>query len=504
MARGFSDTDDESSSPELPGYEIRRQIGRGGMGAVYLARQIGLDRDVAVKRVAAELKEDPMFLARLELEARTMAKLNHPNVVTVHHFEVLGGNEAAIVMEYVEGGNLRDRIDEHPDGMPLEVATRLIREISSALAAAHAAGVVHRDMKPENVLIGRDGTARVSDFGLAAPMDQGSTRLTRTGTTVGTIDYLAPERFRSNELDARSDLYSVAVVFYEMLTGQVPRGSFASPRAIRPELPRQVSDAVMRALRPDPAGRFDSMVDFIKAIDGQAGSRKRKGWVLGAGGAIGIGLFTAMWKPVTALSGKGNQAVAPTGIPDPGMAGEWNDALVDVALRDDVISGGWRTDGDMLITDQQVCVLSLEHEMPEAYDVRLRFTRLSGVHSIAVFFTANGTLGSLDIDGWDEGLSGVQRVNGRDLRETRGFPFHIENGRSYELLVQVRPGRVNVSIDGEERGTFDIGPHPLGIVGPWEWEAGKHLISLGIGSYESPTRFEKVEWREVGSRGQED
>jgi len=241
MRLGLSLSSSETQPPEIDGFKIDRLIGRGGMGLIYLARQLSLDREVCVKLIATEWADDPLFLARLEREAHTMAKLRHPNIVTIHHFEPLDKGGAALVMEYVSGGNLRDRLRDCPDGMPVPEAISRTREIASALGAAHNSGVIHRDVKPENILIDRDqNAARVTDFGLAIPLDGTSTQLTLSGTTVGTLDYLAPERFRSATTDARGDIYALGVVLYEMLTGEVPRGNFATPRQLRAAVPESL------------------------------------------------------------------------------------------------------------------------------------------------------------------------------------------------------------------------------------------------------------------------
>jgi serine/threonine-protein kinase len=146
------------SLPEIPGYELLERLGEGGMGEVFLARQLSLDREVAVKLVRRELLAEEWFLERLEREARLLARLRHPHLVTVHDFLRLPDGTAVVVMELVEGGSLRDRLRAVPNGLPLDEALTLIRQVATALAAAHAEGVVHRDIKPENVLLpGRSG-----------------------------------------------------------------------------------------------------------------------------------------------------------------------------------------------------------------------------------------------------------------------------------------------------------------------------------------------------------
>lgn len=484
MAHGLAA---DALTVELNGIEIETSLGRGGMGTVYLGRQISLDREVAVKVLAGELADDPLFLERLEREARVMARLRHPNIVAVHDFQRTDDG-AAIVMEFVEGGTLREKLRLHPQGLPLAEALRILRQIAAGLEAAHASGVIHRDMKPENVLIDRDGMARVTDFGLALPLHEGTTRLTLAGTTVGTVDYMAPEQLKGGDLDTRLDVYALGVIAYELLTGQTPRGSFDPPHRLRAEIPLHVSATVMRALRPNPAERFASVAVFILALHEAPVTRRALWpWLLGASLFIMAGAALWMWQAEQAKT-----------VPDPPLPGPWHDGLAGVRVYEDVIGGDWRKDGHGVLTsNEQICAVILERELPPFYDARLRFTRLGGEHSVALFFTANGTLGCCDLDAWDEGLAGVQMIGEKSLMDGYGFRFPLENGRSYEMLVEVRPGRVRVSVDGEFKKEFDIAGQPLSIPIPWGWHGPDRRFALGIGSYESPTRFDLVEWREV-------
>ena len=506
MAHGMAAAPADDNPPDLADLEILGVLGQGGMGKVYLARQLGLDREVAVKMVTPSASGDPMFLERLEREAKVMARLSHPNIVTIHQLARFGEDGAAIVMEHIDGGNLRDRMVCFPRGLPLEDALRWTKEIASALGAAHAAGVVHRDLKPENILLTRDGVARVTDFGLALPLEHEATRLTLSSTTVGTLDYMAPERFHSGETDARCDIYALGVMLHEMLTGRIPRGSFAPAHQQRDDVPKSIGEAVLKALKPEPSERFATMAEFAAALHSQtaltpAGSRRK---LLGYGvgiGLLGIGGFIGF----KALS-PSDAATSPVDkAPDPdvrpvravGQDGPWQDAFAGLDVAANVFSGNWEKKGDSIFSDSSVAILALRPDMPDAYAVRLRFARLSGVHSIALFFRANGFTGTVDIDGWDKNLSGVQSVDGLDLRAGGGFLFALENQRVYDLLVEVRPEVVRVSIDGRELGAFPIAGKRLGIVGPWVVDPARQLPALAIGSYQSETRFEMVEWREL-------
>ncbi|WP_269541946.1 serine/threonine-protein kinase [Cerasicoccus fimbriatus] len=500
--------------PELPGYEIIREIGRGGMGVVFLANQQSLDRQVAIKQVMINADADPAILERLEREARIMARLSHPNIVTVHHFERTSDYSATIVMAYVAGGNLRDQIDQHKQGVPLENGIQWLREIAQALSAAHAAGVAHRDIKPENVLLSQDGHAQVTDFGLALPMDQQTTRLTHTGSTVGTVDYMAPEVLYNADCDLRSDLYSLGVIGYELLTGKVPRGSFAPPHEARPDIPKATSQLIMAALRPDPAQRPQSAEAFATALTAKSGQPIKFGRLIAlAVIALICGLVFAIWsKPkaptveaapaqpsarITPEASAPARSIEPAPAPASPEVGPWQPLLNNNNPDQRLVSGHWQLGNGYAESNGDIAILALRQSMPAAYDVELEFTRMSGRYSIALFFAANGSVGSVDVDGWDDHLSGVQSLNGVDLRNGPNFIFPLNNGTKYTLLVQVRPEAVTVFIDGQEYIRTLIEGRRLDVVFPWEWSPTTDTCSLAIGSYQSPTTFEDVRWRAV-------
>jgi serine/threonine-protein kinase len=195
-----------------PGLELIEEIGRGGMGRVFRARHEKLARTVAVKLLPSELAADASFRARFEREARTLARLDHPNIVTVHDFGALWDGAGYLVMEHVAGGSLRERLPLSPTEV-----TRVLGELCSALAYAHAAGVVHRDLKPENVLFDAQGRARLVDFGIARLLADEQTTLTAPQLVLGTPRYMAPEARLGAHVDARADLFALGVMLREML-----------------------------------------------------------------------------------------------------------------------------------------------------------------------------------------------------------------------------------------------------------------------------------------------
>lgn len=255
---------------DIPGYRILRPLGRGGMASVHLAMQESVQREVALKIMAPDLMGDPQFGERFLREARIAAKLRHPHVVQVHDVGVAAGYHY-MAMEYLSGGPVIAR-GQAPRG--LRFALRVTREIASALAYAHQRGVIHRDIKPDNILLREDGAAVLTDFGIARASD--NVRMTMTGSIMGTPSYMSPEQARGSELDGRADLYSLGIVFFELLIGRVPYAAQDSLSvglmhltAPIPRLPAELEwlqPLVDRLLAKEPAQRMQSGGELAEAL----------------------------------------------------------------------------------------------------------------------------------------------------------------------------------------------------------------------------------------------
>jgi serine/threonine protein kinase len=269
---------------QLGEYEIVQEIGRGGMADVYLAYQHSLDRSVAIKVLPPEYARDSAFVDRFLREARTAAGLEHPHIVPIYEADQQAGLYY-IVMRYLEGETLKELI-ERQGPLPLPRVLRIVGQLAEALDYAHSQDVTHRDVKPSNIFTGQNDHVTLADFGIARAGE--ATRLTRTGTLLGTPEYMSPEQAKGGEIDWRTDIYSLGITVYEMLTGRVPfRASTPhgvlhaqiyeqapAPRTLNPALPLGVDRALARALAKQPDERYSSAMQFARALSGQGNDAK--------------------------------------------------------------------------------------------------------------------------------------------------------------------------------------------------------------------------------------
>ena len=270
---GWQPPPPEELNPLMDGYEILQLIGRGGMGAVYKGIQTNLDREVAIKLLPPELGKNPEFEARFKREARAMAKLNHPNIVQVHDFGKTSDGHCFFAMEFVEGTDLHQFIQN--GRLESNVALNAVRQICDALQYAHEKGFVHRDIKPANIYLNTSGALKIGDFGLAKLVEgnkdnasAGKMGLTGTGMAMGTPYYVAPEQMdEAVEVDQRADIYSLGIMFYEMLTGEVPRGAFKEPSKKVPDLDVRIDGVVFKAMEPNRDERYQTATDLRSDVD---------------------------------------------------------------------------------------------------------------------------------------------------------------------------------------------------------------------------------------------
>jgi eukaryotic-like serine/threonine-protein kinase len=259
-------------------YQLGRLLGYGGMAEVHLGRDVRLNRDVAIKVLRADLARDPSFQTRFRREAHSAGSLNHPNIVAVYDTgedQTPDGPVPYIVMEYVDGRTLRDVLSTESKLDPRR-AMQIVAEVCGALDFSHRHGIIHRDIKPGNVMITKSGAVKVMDFGIARAVADGSATVTQTAAVIGTAQYLSPEQARGEAVDARSDVYSTGCLLYELLTGHPPfqgdspvavayqhvRESAPVPSSVNAMVPREADSIVMKALAKNPLNRYQTAAEM--------------------------------------------------------------------------------------------------------------------------------------------------------------------------------------------------------------------------------------------------
>jgi len=260
-------------------YKVERMLGKGGMGAVFLAHDLTLEREVAIKVLPPDISMDEHIVKRFQQEAKTSAKLDHTNIIPIYRVESEGGLNY-FVMKYIAGTSLEDVLDQKQSPpLTIEYIQRVLWEAACALGHAHQRGVVHRDVKPANIMFDHDGRVMLTDFGISKAL-QAATGFTGTGMIIGTPHYMAPEQAKGATVDGRADQYSLGVVAYRMMTAELPYTGdsvhtilykhifeeIPSARAKRGDAPEFLTRAISRALSKEPAQRFDTMEDFATAV----------------------------------------------------------------------------------------------------------------------------------------------------------------------------------------------------------------------------------------------
>jgi len=267
------------SGTQIGQYILKHPIGKGGMATVYRARQLNIDRDVAIKVISPDLATDAEFVARFEREAQIIAKLQHPHILPVYDFGK-HDNLMYLVMRLMEGGSLAHELRQGP--VPVERVLELTKQVASALDYAHRRGIVHRDLKPTNVLLDDLGNAYLTDFAIAKMISGGSaTGLTQTGAVMGTPTYMAPEQWRAEPVDGRTEVYALGIIVYQMLLGQVPFAAETphglmyqhldteppAPHTLKPDLPVTIEPVIAKALAKNRDERYAAATEFSADLE---------------------------------------------------------------------------------------------------------------------------------------------------------------------------------------------------------------------------------------------
>lgn len=485
----IADAEDDDF-PTIPGYEITGVLGKGGMGCVYRGSQISLGRDVAIKLAASAKSTSAIAMLdeRFEREARSLAKLNHPNIVAVYDYVRLEDGAAALIMELVEGGTLQQLLDERGP-LSADEAQRFLQQIGAGLAAAHKAGVIHRDLKAANVLIAPNGVAKVSDFGLAAPAhsDEEGSRLTLSGMAMGTPGTMSPEQTAGSVVDHRTDIFSLGALGYQILTGKLPQGNFDPP-----PVSGKLRAAILQALRTNPEDRFQSVAEFLTALTNEAeqktNPRRRKFLVAAAKAAVisaaAVGGFKSLPRPKTS---------------------DWVSLLEDSNATPGPIFGNvWHRDGEAVVAVPRSASRPLSWGVRESwphdeFELRLRFQRLSGGKAISLFFPCGSGFGNFEFCPWGELEAGFQWLDGDAIGEQSSdtkLAVRLRNQTSYELIVQVSPTRLFANFNDDQVLEIDMDGRTLSLESPWIDEPWNGFSGIALGCWGTGVRFESLDWKQ--------
>lgn len=483
-------------------YRILDRIGQGGMGDVYRGRDDSLDRDVAVKVLAPHLSRDSSFVYRFRREAAAAAQIHHPNVV---HVYLIGEEDGQhfFAMKFIDGETLAEklrRLRRLPHGEVLD----LLGQCLAGLAAAHACGLVHRDVKPANILLEHgSGRAILVDFGLARRAGDGN-RLTADGTVMGTVDYIAPEQAVGVKVDARADIYALGVIAYQMLSGRLPHEA-DSPTAvlfqhvheapvpleeIAPDVPAALGRIVARMMAKQPQDRYqscDEVAEDLRVLGNAplpgtersgdvdrdenrtAVGRQPGRYRLLLGGGLAVAVATAALVVGSRQRGSASLPASPAAarvestisevatesrLIDP-TAGTWVSLLDHFRRQSDVVSGDWsvESNGVRVESGQAARIMVPVIAAGRDYSLEIEFTRNAGNGSVVILLPVGERACGLTLHGW-EGIDGIEVIDGRranDNATTRSSFF--ENQKRYRLRVDVRvegeDASIHVLVDDE-------------------------------------------------------
>jgi serine/threonine protein kinase len=501
-------------------YQIIAPLGEGGMAAVYKAYQPAMERYVALKVLPRAFADNPLFIARFKREAKLLAQLQHPHILPVFDYGQADGY-SYLVMPFIQSGTLTDSLTGVP--APLPRIRQVITQIGEALNYAHARGSVHRDVKPSNVLIDESGNCLLADFGLAR-MTEDSVNLTSSGTILGTPAYMSPEQGSGQKVDARSDIYSLGIIFYEMATGRVPykaetpiavifkhiRDPLPPARTLNPELPEAVELAIQKALSKSPEDRYQTAAELVQAVQAAipnapaaptdhqgvitpdqppAGKTKLTGrWAWGVLGAAAVCLIIAAVSLVSLSIGlnfinqdhpiippsKTMQSPQLTALPTNDLVPDWQ-----------VIGGSWTgPDENGLIHGKTASfdgdALYLFKNAYSDFTLSATVQPLTREASLAIRMSDDGKNGYLVIfipngsKGGNPGLFLSKRVQG-DHTFPAFFAADYALGERVQLTVKAQGSQITVFLNGDQAINYKDVDHP--------YTTGR----LGLRCYGEPT-----------------
>ncbi len=481
--RGWEPPAVEEIAALFPQFEALEFIGRGGMGAVYRARQPALDRMVAIKILPADAAADAIFAERFRTEARALARLQHPRIVAIYESGQTPAGHLFIAMEYVDGSDLAALLRDGP--LPLERALRIAAAVCAALEYAHAQGVIHRDIKPANVLLGGDGGVKVADFGLARLRGESAeiSHLTMTGSALGTPAYMSPEQRAGRPVDARADLYSLGVMLYEMLTGDLPQGAWQPPSR-KAGSSAALNAVVEKAVQADPARRLQSAAELRARIErvlhSMTPAARRRRAIRNVAAALAIVVGGAWLWPLPPRAEPEQprvSAAAETPVAAPGT----HRPLDALDLRAAAFSGAWSWQDEVA---GGTLAVAYTHEKPSpkilnlplcpgprGYDLHGEILLEHRGGDLALILPAGHARPALVLDLYDQsGLEAIRDASWKTNESTvaRQFP----TGRYLPIAVSVRPAGERVAI------TVHIEGQPF-----IHWEGPQSDLSLPADGY---------------------
>ncbi len=531
------ETPDVTDDLEIPGYRITQKLGEGGMGAVYHAEHESTGRRVAIKVFTLSGRDADLFLERFQREGKLLEQIKHTHVVGIEKADVLEDGTPYIILEYVHGHDLAKRLKIDKTITPIETL-RIVIAVCRGLNRAHELGMIHRDIKPANVLLGKQGEVKLSDFGISKGNLENPqhTQLTLTGITLGTVDYMSPEQAEGKPLDTRSDLYSIGVLIYEMLTGMTPRGAFMPLDTLG--FPKELHRIVMRCLQRDPNQRPATAANLSLALRKirenllRKQSNKQPYYLAGCGAvcAIAIALYLAQRHPSKHQNGEqtSDQAPAqltieralqkgnhPQHIKQPDTVKEeeaeaqisaieklpleipnWIELSSKIDVLENRQNGQWYKDGNRLwCKANEIASIALPQRTGNEYCLECDFIREEGEEAVALFLPTSVGMLSLEIDANEVHFTGFRHL--KALAPTHGgrgeaSSYRIQNGRLYHLSTQVTEDSVMVKINSQEIGRWKLSRNRENLAGKWNFPKKRQLA---LGAWKSRCMFANVRFR---------